>query len=73
MFLMEVSTKNQQLNILISWLAFSNHQRQIDKYYQNNVIGGEGSFVQVAEGFDQFGAAVINKIKREITVNIYAD
>jgi hypothetical protein len=35
-------------------------------YYQNNVIGGPGAFVMVAENFSSFGQALINKLIAEI-------
>ena len=40
---------------------------QIDTYYQNNVIGGQGAFVEVADGFNDFSRAAKEKIEREIT------
>ncbi len=40
---------------------------QIDTYYENNVIGGEGAFVEIANGFNDFSRAAMEKIKREIT------
>ncbi|WP_008310007.1 DUF1194 domain-containing protein [Leptolyngbya sp. PCC 6406] len=40
----------------------------LDDYYTNNVIGGEGSFVEVAASFSDFEQAVLNKIKKEIVV-----
>ncbi len=39
----------------------------LDKYYEENVIGGPGSFVIVAGNFDQFGRAVRNKLVREVS------
>lgn len=38
----------------------------LDDYYREEVIGGPGSFLVVAEGFDAFEAAVRRKIVREI-------
>jgi hypothetical protein len=40
----------------------------LDEYYRDEVIGGPGSFLVVAEGFDAFGAAVRRKIIREIAL-----
>jgi Protein of unknown function (DUF1194) len=45
----------------------------LDKYYEENVIGGPGSFVVVAETFDHFGRAVRTKLVREISVGSTAD
>ena len=40
----------------------------IDEYYRDEVIGGPGSFLVVAEGFEAFEAAVRRKIIREIAL-----
>jgi hypothetical protein len=39
----------------------------LDQYYQENVIGGPGSFMTVAANFDDFGHAVRSKLIREIS------
>jgi hypothetical protein len=39
----------------------------LDKYYEENVIGGPGSFMTVASTFDDFGRAVRSKLIREIS------
>ena len=44
-----------------------NREDQIDQYFENNVIGGEDAFVEVAGGFADFGRAAVDKITREIT------
>jgi hypothetical protein len=41
----------------------------LDAYYRDEVIGGPGSFLVVAEGFDAFEAAVRRKIVREIAAS----
>jgi Protein of unknown function (DUF1194) len=38
----------------------------LDDYYRDNVIGGPGAFVIVAESFESFGNAVKRKLIREI-------
>ena len=38
----------------------------LEKYYQDNVIGGPGSFVMVAEDFNAFGKAIVKKMIAEI-------
>jgi hypothetical protein len=35
-------------------------------YYRNNVVGGVGAFVMVAENFESFGKAIIGKLIAEI-------
>ena len=39
-----------------------------EKYYQDNVRGGPGSFVMVAEDFQSFGKAIIKKMIAEIAL-----
>jgi hypothetical protein len=39
----------------------------LDKYYEENVIGGPGSFMTIAANFDDFGRAVRSKLIREIS------
>lgn len=39
----------------------------LDKYYEESVIGGPGSFLIVADNFGQFGRAVRTKLVREIS------
>jgi hypothetical protein len=41
----------------------------LDKYYEENVIGGPGSFMIVADNFDHFSRAVRTKLVREISLN----
>ena len=38
----------------------------LQAYYRNNVVGGPGAFVMVAENFRSFGNALINKLIAEI-------
>ncbi|MBM3648577.1 MAG: DUF1194 domain-containing protein [Alphaproteobacteria bacterium] len=39
----------------------------LDKYYEESVIGGSGSFMIVADNFEHFGRAVRTKLVREIS------
>jgi hypothetical protein len=39
----------------------------LDKYYEENVIGGPGAFMITAANFDDFGRAVRSKLIREIS------
>jgi hypothetical protein len=36
------------------------------EYYRQNVVGGPGAFVVVAENFNSFGQAIIRKLIAEI-------
>jgi hypothetical protein len=38
----------------------------LEKYYRDNVIGGPGAFVMVAEDFSSFGRAMVKKLIAEI-------
>jgi hypothetical protein len=38
----------------------------IEKYYRDNVIGGAGSFVMVAEDYNSFGRAMVRKLIAEV-------
>ncbi len=50
-----------------SWNAdHTNPPGGLDNYYRNNVIGGPGAFVAVAENFNSFGDAILNKLIAEI-------
>jgi hypothetical protein len=41
----------------------------LPKYFEENVIGGPGSFVMVAEDFDTFAQAILAKLIKEIAVS----
>ncbi len=43
----------------------------LENYYRNNVVGGPGAFVMVAENFNSFGQAILNKLIAEIAANPY--
>jgi len=43
----------------------------LDNYYRNNVVGGPGAFVMVAQNFNSFGQAILNKLIAEIAANPY--
>src|SRR5437763_1751552 len=54
----------------MSWNAdHTNPPGGLDKYYRDNVTGGPGSFVLVAENFNSFGQAILNKLIAEIAAN----
>jgi len=42
----------------------------LDDYYRKKVISGPGAFVEVADGFDDFGRAIKQKLLREISNNL---
>ncbi|MGE0713874.1 MAG: DUF1194 domain-containing protein [Alphaproteobacteria bacterium] len=43
--------------------------RGLDDWYRENVVGGFGSFLVVAEDFEAFGEAILNKLLKEIAQN----
>lgn len=43
--------------------------RELDAWYRENVVGGPGSFLVVAEDFEAFGEAVLNKLLKEIATD----
>jgi Protein of unknown function (DUF1194) len=38
------------------------------EYYKRNVVGGPGAFVIVAQDFESFGQAIINKLIGEVAL-----
>jgi hypothetical protein len=42
------------------------HIGEIANYYRYNVIGGDGAFVVVADGFNSFGNAIVKKLIKEV-------
>jgi Protein of unknown function (DUF1194) len=47
-------------------LPILNDEADLDDWYRANVIGGNGSFVEVANDFSDFEAAIGKKITKEI-------
>jgi len=41
-------------------------QQDLEWYFREHVIGGDGAFLIVAEDFDQFGLAIRRKLTTEI-------
>jgi Protein of unknown function (DUF1194) len=41
----------------------------LERYYQNNVIGGPGAFVVAAKDFEAFGEAILKKLITEIAAH----
>jgi len=56
----------------VSWNAdHTNPPGGLDNYYRNNVIGGPGSFVMVANGFESFGNAILSKLIAEVAATSF--
>ena len=43
-------------------------ERDLDLYYEKNVIGGPDAFLVVAESFQAFGQAIVSKLIKEIAL-----
>jgi hypothetical protein len=52
--------------VTINGLPILAEEPNLDKFYRENVIGGEDAFLVVAHGFDDFADAIRNKLVREI-------
>lgn len=48
-------------------VAHTNPPGGLDGYYRERVIGGAGAFVLVAESFEAFGRALVQKLVKEIS------
>jgi len=56
----------------VSWNAdHTNPPGGLDNYYRNNVMGGPGSFVMVADGFEAFGQAILSKLIAEVATTSF--
>jgi len=53
----------------INGLPILGSEANLDTWYQNNIVGGTGSFLLAANSFEDFGRAVLDKIGREINPN----
>jgi hypothetical protein len=47
----------------------SGDEPHVDDWYRANVVGGEGAFMVVAEGYEAFAEAFAQKLSREIVSN----
>ncbi|MGE0749554.1 MAG: DUF1194 domain-containing protein [Variibacter sp.] len=52
--------------IVINGLPILSIEPDLDRYYQNNVIGGPGAFMIVARSYDTFASAILKKLIVEI-------
>jgi hypothetical protein len=52
--------------VIINGLAILASEPQLQRYYEENVVGGDGAFVIVAQDFEAFQNAMLNKLIREI-------
>lgn len=52
--------------VTVNGLAILNEHPTLDRYFQERVIGGAGSFVEVAHDYDAYVGAIRRKLVREI-------
>ena len=52
--------------VTINGLAILNEYAELDRYYEDEVIGGPGAFVMIAADYADFATAIRNKLVREI-------
>jgi hypothetical protein len=52
--------------VVINGLAILNDEPNLKEYYAASVIGGPGAFVLVAESYETFSHAILNKLIQEI-------
>ncbi|NIA67078.1 DUF1194 domain-containing protein [Pelagibius litoralis] len=52
--------------VTINGLAILNEDSSVDSYYRTSVIGGTGAFVMTANNYEDFAAAMLEKLIKEI-------
>ncbi len=55
--------------ITVNGLAIINEAANLDTYFRKTVIGGPGAFVITAQSYDDYAAAMVRKLIREINPN----
>ena len=58
--------------VTVNGLAIRNEEPFVDTYFRNSVIAGEAAFLVVADDYDDFAAAMIEKLVREIGLPLAA-
>lgn len=57
------------LGLIINGLAIEQGNTDLAAYYRRHVIGGHNSFIEVAQGFEDFHRAIRRKLLREISIS----
>jgi uncharacterized protein DUF1194 len=57
-------------DVIINGLPILAWEPYLDQYYKDNVIGGPGAFMIVAQNFDTFADAILKKMIIEIALNV---
>ena len=58
--------------VTINGLPILTVEPDLDEYYRDNVVGGEGAFVLAIKDFEDFADAIVKKLIAEIAANDYA-
>ena len=53
--------------ITVNGLAILNEDPNVGRYYKENVVGGTGAFVMSTNNYEDFSAAMMEKLVREIS------
>lgn len=66
----DVATALAANGVTINGLVIAGAQPDPIAFYRKNVIRGEGAFVEIADGFDDYARAIRNKLLRELTLQV---
>ncbi len=69
---LDVRAKMKASNITVNALAIETDEDDLTAYFFEHLIRGERAFVETANGFDDYPAAILRKLQRE-TTRIAAD
>jgi hypothetical protein len=59
--------------ITVNGLPILGAEPYVERYYRESVIGGPGAFLIVAQDFDDFARAVLEKLIRELKISLQED
>ncbi len=54
----------------INGLVILGDDTRVEAFYRHNVIGGDGHFLEIASGFDDYGRAMRDKLLRELPTHL---
>lgn len=69
---LDVQAQMKSANVTINALAIETDEDDLTAYFFENLIRGERAFVETANGFEDYPAAILRKLQRE-TTRIAAD
>jgi Protein of unknown function (DUF1194) len=65
-----VRDRADELGVIVNALAIENEDPGLAQYYHDNLIAGPGAFVMQVRDFTDFGAAIEQKLVREISLTM---